>query len=159
MYREVLGGQLDQLSDHVRRAHQAPLDARGVANVKGPTRPLAKLVAELLGLPRAGEHQEVQVIVSNTPRGQQWDRTFGRRRVVTTQSVRAGSVVESRRGGAMELSVYVEGGDVIYYSVRATLRGMALPHALTPQIKGRVSPTGTGWKVHVEIEMPWVGHL
>lgn len=75
------------------------------------------------------------------------------------QSNRSGRMVESRGVGRVEMSVCVEGDDVMYRSVRAELFNIPFPRKISPSIAGQVSATAAGWRVRVEIEVPIVGHL
>ncbi len=102
-------------------------------------------------LPRPGDGQPVRVSVSESAGRQAWDRTFGTQRVVTSQTIRDGRMVERSGAGALVFEVRVVGESVVYKSVSATLFGISLPRAFAPRARGVVTPTADGWSVEVSI--------
>ena len=110
-------------------------------------------------LPRRGNGQDVRVTVTESGQGQVWDRTFGRQRTITRQSVVGGRMVERSGAGVLLFDVRVADGNVVYESVSASLFGISLPKMLAPHARGVVSPTTDGWSVEVTIEWPLLGLL
>jgi len=144
---------------HLRAAHEAPLRATGKVSVTNSSRPMARLFARLLRLPRPGIDLDLAVTVTETPDGQQWDRRFGSQRLRTYQHSRGGMMVELSGPGAIFLVVEGEGENLVYRSAKATFGGIRVPRGLAPTVVARAIPTETGWVAQVEISIPVAGQL
>lgn len=159
LYRTLLGDSYSSLHPHLRRAHEAPLSAAGVAKVRGAANLIACILARRMRLPRAGDSVTVRLEVTETPRGTEWSRFFGLDATKTVQTVKSGRMVESSGQATITFDVRVSEGSVLYSSVGASLYGISLPRALAPRAKGVVSATVDGWLVDVEIASPLFGLL
>jgi hypothetical protein len=143
----------------LRRAHEAPLTASGLADVRGADNFVGGLVARLMSFPDPGSGVPVALEVYEAADGTRWERRFGGARVRTVQRLIDGCMVEHRGVGQLWFSVSLIDGEVRYETVRATLFGVTLPKTLTPRATGRVTATEDGWRTQIEVTAPLVGLL
>jgi hypothetical protein len=143
----------------LRRAHEAPLGATGVAEVRGADNFVGALVARMMSFPRPGGGVPVELDVCETAGGTVWERRFGGGCVRTVQRLFDGHMVENRSVGRLWFSVSLVDDEVRYETARATLFGVTLPKALTPRATGRVTATEDGWQTQIEVTAPLVGLL
>lgn len=154
-----MGPDYDNLHPHLKVAHEAPLSATGKVVVEGAERAIAKVIARMLNLPRAGGQVALEVQVTHSSDGQVWSRKFGHQQFSTQQSVRNGLMREVNGPGCIEIEMSREGQDLVYQSQCARWAGLKLPRYISPQIIARVTPTEQGWTAKVEISMPLAGRL
>jgi hypothetical protein len=159
IYRELLGEAFESLHPHVRRAHEAPLDAEGIAGVRSANNWVGALIARAMTFPRPGQGVCVELRVRETADGTSWERRFGGDSVRTVQRLNDGHMVEHRGFGQLWFAVTIVEGEVHYETVRASLFGLVLPRSLTPRATGRVIATEDGWQTQIEVSAPLVGLL
>ncbi|MBL1150072.1 MAG: DUF4166 domain-containing protein [Armatimonadetes bacterium] len=159
IYRRLLDSDFDSLSPQVRRAHSAPLEAFGSADVQGPTSLLGRAAARLLRLPKPGSEVPVRLTVTETEAGQVWDRRFGEQNFSSVQEIAGGFLAERYGRGTLLLRVFVCNGAVHYEPAGAKLFGITLPKFLSPRVSGVVVATDDGWQVDVEFAAPGLGRI
>jgi hypothetical protein len=169
-YRRVLGDAWTDLHPAVRAAHLdghdgAPVRGAGRFRVEhGPGR-LARLLANLLRMPAAGEDVLVTLEITADGAGERWRRTMGRSRIVTTQRQRGAGVLTERFGLlALDFRLWVEEGGLVYQQVGAGLElasaRLPLPRALSPLIEAWEMPAGPReTRERVRVTAPLVGTL
>jgi hypothetical protein len=111
LYRQLLGAAWSQLDEAVRRAHSdGGLVYRvGQFQVRSGVSKLAKILLTIMRLPCAGEGIATKLMIMPIPHGEQWTRTFGNKKFVTTQAVGADGVL-IERFGMVELQFELESG-------------------------------------------------
>ncbi|WP_315387302.1 DUF4166 domain-containing protein [uncultured Stenotrophomonas sp.] len=163
LYRQVLGSAFDALPPQVQALHEAT-GARqwsGVARIRRGTGLLSRLVAAVIGFPKAAE--QVPVTVAFTPErgGERWTRSFAGRRFTSWQRRGAGrnDALLVERFGAIDvaLALVVDGDRLTLVPRRWSCLGIPLPNALLP--KGTTFETEVEGRFvfDVEIAAPIVG--
>lgn len=163
LYRQVLGSAFDALPPQVQALHEAS-GARqwsGVARIRRGTGLLSRLVAAVIGFPKAAE--QVPVTVAFTPErgGERWTRDFAGRRFSSWQRRGAGrnDALLVERFGAIDvaLALVVDGDRLTLVPRRWSCLGIPLPKALLP--KGTTFETEVDGRFvfDVEIAAPLVG--
>lgn len=163
-YQALLGDAYDTLHEHVRLAHEAPLDAHGTFDVVHGTHPLTGTLVALMKLPAAGAGVPVSLTVISTPPGTpsgpltfHWKRWFGRAPLSTRQDAHRGFLVEQIGPGRLAFSLRVVDGCLLYEHASLQVLWLRVPLALSPRVRARVAPEPHGW--HVEVIVEWRGHL
>jgi hypothetical protein len=163
-YQALLGHAYDTLHEHVRLAHEAPLDAHGDFDVVHGTHPLTRALVALMKLPAAGAGVPVSLTVismpphaTGAPLAFHWRRRFGRHALSTRQYARHGFLVEHMGPGRLAFSLRAADGCLLYESASLQLLRVRVPLALSPRVRARVAPDPHGWRVEVFVE--WRGHL
>src|SRR5690242_11433125 len=92
LYRTVLGEAWQGLPEPVRALHALPAggSASGRADVEGAIRPVARLVARLIGLPRSAQGVPVRLTIAARGIREVWTRDFAGRSFASIQEL-AGS--------------------------------------------------------------------
>jgi hypothetical protein len=162
-YRRILGPAFDTLPPRVRELHatEAPRQWRGQAEVRRGTNPLARLVAAIIGFPKAAA--AVPVIVTFTPeaKGERWTRDFGGREFSSLQYEGTGRnahlLVERFGPAAFAMALVVEGDRLMLVPRRWSLFGVPMPHRMMPS--GPSFETGDNGKFRfdVDIRLPLAG--
>lgn len=163
LYRQVLGSAFDALPPQVQALHEAS-GARqwsGVARIRRGTGLLSRLVAVVIGFPKAAD--QVPVTVAFTPErgGERWTRDFAGRRFSSWQRRGAGrnDALLVERFGAIDvaLALVVDGDRLTLVPRRWSCLGIPLPNALLP--KGTTFETELDGRFvfDVEIAAPIVG--
>lgn len=162
-YQTLLGEWYARLHPHVRVAHEAPLLAEGAVDVTHGAHPLTPLFIRAMNLPAAGPSKPVTLVVdidSSTPGTaptMTWMRQIGETRLDTRQFARQGHLVEEAGPGAVEFRLRVdEDGSLVYENARCRFLRIPVPDVLSPQVRARVAPASSGWRVSVVVE--WRGH-
>jgi hypothetical protein len=97
LYRRLLGPAFDTLPAALRDFHDVETEWHGQAEfriTRGKGR-LRGLLADLGGLPRAGEAVPVRLTIRAEGDGERWERDFGGKRLVSVQRAWRGLLVES----------------------------------------------------------------
>ncbi len=168
LYERLAGNAWDSLDVAVRRAHLSGdfFQVRGVFRVWRGQNGLARLLAWLARLPPASEATPIQLTVRPFGDGEQWERLFDDRPLVSRQR-EAGPGVLSEWFGPVEFRfqvVVVEGA--IRYALRqvALLAGplrLPLPRWLSPRLEAGESRGRDEHQayIRVTVTLPLVGLL
>jgi hypothetical protein len=163
LYASLLGPAWASLAPGVQRLHEGGARARGLFSVRRGAGRIARLVATLLGMPRAGEGIALTLAVEPIPAGEIWTRAFGDRRLRTVQWRRGAALVEALGLVQCLFRLRAEEGALVFEQV-GTLFGsrrftLPLPRFLAPSIEGRAAPHRDQVHVDVRIHAPVVGLL
>ncbi|HEX5442319.1 MAG TPA: DUF4166 domain-containing protein [Pirellulales bacterium] len=168
LYPKLLGDSWRNLHPAVRRLHSsdAPACAVGVFQIWRGTNWLARTLARLARLPRAGEAVNVRLFINARDDGEEWRRIFADKPFVTLQSDGGDGLLTERVGRAeVRFRLKVVDGVLTYQSARAALClgawRVRLPRWCAPQITACESAAGEGDQidVSVEVRLPWLGRL
>jgi hypothetical protein len=137
----------------------------GVLKVGHGDRRAARMFAGLLRLPPAGDAVDTTLVVTPTPGGEHWLRTFGTRALSTRQyPLEDGDIAE--RFGPLELRFRREasGGGTVYRQIGTALvlgpARIPLPRWCAPRVTAREDPAGDRRiRIDVRVEMPVVGPI
>ena len=166
LYARVLADTWHALPEPLRRMHDIDGEGRaeGLAEIVRGDGSIARLIAAIVGFPRAGQNVPVQVMFKADANGELWQRTFAGKRFSSYQFADAeprDAIVFERFGLitiALHLVLQNERLDVI--PVRWSLLGIPLPKSLMP-----VGETyewvdnQNRFNFHVEIGHPWFGRI
>jgi hypothetical protein len=154
-YEAVLGERFSVLHQAVRRAHLAPLTARGTLVVSHGSHWLTPLLIVLLRLPEAGPAQPVWLEVQQRGREMVWMRQIGRTVLRTRQRAAGSRILEHHGIGHVSFDLAIEEGALLYRQASMYLGPVAIPAVVRPRVQARVSAAPRGW--HVEVSVTWRG--
>ena len=167
LYRRVLGSAYDALPAQVQQLHDsaAPRRWSGQAEITRGTSVLARIIAAMVGFPKAGS--AVPVSVTFTPDGaskgggERWTRDFGGKRFTSHQSCGSGrnaSLLVERFGvAAFALALVVEDGRLHLIPRRWSFLGIPMPQWLLPGGTSFETAEGGAFTFNVEITAPLAG--
>lgn len=165
IYRRILGSAFDSLPGQVRALHDSSDERQwsGTASVQRGRGLFARIIAMLIGFPKAAETIPVTVTFTPDGNGEKWTRTFGRQSFNSWQRCGNGRnthlLVE--RFGIVEvaLALVVDGDRLNLVPRQWSALGIPLPKALLP--KGISFETQREGRLcfDVTIALPLVGHI
>lgn len=168
-YARLAGEAWAGVCEPVRLFHSGEMPARwsGRFDVSHGPGLAARLLARLMRLPAAGEGLSVRLAVTaEGERGERWERTFGGRPFVTSQSEHGEGFLAERVGPVEVLyRLEAEGGALLYRQARAALCAgplrLRLPRRLAPSVEARewAEAGEAGVRVRVRVRAPLVGTL
>lgn len=163
LYARVLGGAMVTLPAPIQTLHEGG-QFTGRATVTRGRNPIGRLIANLFGLPKAGDHQ-VDVSITTDDQGvERWSRTYSGREMLSFQSEgkdrEAGTVIERFGPIAVQLGLAVEGERLRYDTRGWSILGIPLPRFLVPggDVHERVDDQGR-FHFHVDMIAPGFGRL
>ncbi|HEV2862665.1 MAG TPA: DUF4166 domain-containing protein [Pyrinomonadaceae bacterium] len=166
-YARLAGEAWADVCEPVRRFHSGGPAARwsGRFNVSHGPGFVARTLARVMRLPAAGEGLSVRLVVTDEGgRGERWERTFGGRPFVTSQSEHGEGFLAERVGPVEVLyRLEAEGGALLYRQARAALCAgplrLRLPRGLAPSVEARewAEAGEAGVWVRVRVRAPLVG--
>ena len=171
LYPSLLGAAWTELDPRVQRMHAlGRAQAAGVFRIERGRGMLARVMAGLLGFPRAGEAVPTRLVVHSEPwRGASceiWQRDFGGQALVSRQYPGRDGLLAERFGWMeLRLRLRAEGGALLVESAGSALvlgaLRVRLPGMLSPRVDARVAAAGTGDRVEVsvKVEAPLAGLL
>jgi len=165
LYQRVLGDAWADLPVPIQRMHSLPQGARasGLAQIERGRGAIARLIAMLVGFPRAGRDVPVTVQFHADAHGELWERNFDGRRFASYQfadrEAPRVSIVHERFGPitmALRLDARADRLGIVPVAWRCL--GVPLPRALMPIGETYEAVDGDGrFTFHVEIAHPWLG--
>lgn len=161
LYRQFLGKRFDRLPPAVAAFHdsRAARCYRGRARVERGINPIARLLADLMGLPRAGRDVPMSLTVTPTRDGELWQRSFADRCFTTVQ--RAGDRHFEERFGPLTARMHVpmHSQGLRFQIERLTVFGLPFPKALCPRVDATESCDGDRLIFDVDIVAPGLGRI
>jgi NAD(P)-dependent dehydrogenase (short-subunit alcohol dehydrogenase family) len=163
LYVDTLGGAMTDLPDPIQTLHDGGVFT-GRAQVSRGRNPLARLIANIFGLPKAGEHA-LQVSITTDDQGREhWSRTYSGRTMFSLQYAGTGRsenlIIEKFGPIAVQLGLFRD-GDVLRYQTRGwSLFGIPLPRMLVPSgdVHEAIDAQGR-FRFHVDMIAPSLGRL
>jgi hypothetical protein len=161
LYRRVLGAGFDELPGVLKQFHDAANggSARGMFRVVRGDGIVRNVVADLLGMPKAGENLPVRLEVKVDGDRERWLRHFPGRCTRTVQWAAGKLLMEGLGLSSFSSALVVQGARMHYEFRRAWFAGIPLPVWLSPYIDGYVDAGDTGWRVSVHIFAPFLGEI
>ncbi|MEO8652010.1 MAG: DUF4166 domain-containing protein [Hyphomicrobiaceae bacterium] len=158
LYARVMGQRFDALPDAVRAMHRVCGDAgaSGEATVERGDGVAARLVATVMGFPRAGTHP-LHVTFIERDGVERWTRTFGDRSFTSDLSERNGRVVERFGPLRFQFDLPSDARGLEMRIVGWSCFGVPLPLALAPQSMAREWAEAGRFHFDVPIALPLVG--
>jgi hypothetical protein len=163
LYRRILGQAWDLLPPAIRQLHSVTSTSSfaGLCTVERGRNPLAWLVAESIGFPKAGRNQTIAVQLSVDGDGERWIRTCGPRSFSSLQHPgrgRAEWLVREKFGPvAVDMALVVQSSGLQYVLRRWTLLGIPLPLWLGPRSTASESVRDGNFCFDVAISHPLTG--
>jgi len=163
LYVSLLGSAWSLLAPSVQRLHGGGARARGVFGVRWGAGWIARAVAAILGMPRAGEGIRVTLSVELTPAGERWTRLFGDQRLSSAQWRRGEALVEAFGPVQCLFRLRAVDGALVFEQVGTRFGfgrlSLPLPRFLAPSVVGRAAPRRDDVHVDVRIHAPILGLL
>jgi saccharopine dehydrogenase-like NADP-dependent oxidoreductase len=165
IYRRILGTAFESLPSEVRALHDSSAARRwsGTANVRRGRGLLARLIAILIGFPKAAESAPVTVTFTPDREGELWVRSFGKQVFRSRQEVGRGrnSHLLVERFGMIEvaLALVIDGDRLKLVPRRWSLLGIPLPKSLMPRGISFETQREGRFCFDVDITLPIVGHV
>jgi hypothetical protein len=156
-YARILGEAYWSLHPAVRRAHEAPLSARGTLAVEHGRQWWTPLLVHVMRLPAAGAGQPVRLEVRSSEARLAWVRQIGSSPLRTVQFAEGPRLVEQSGIGRVTFDLTVREGALLYCQHAFHVAGLRVPRAIAPDMQASVAAAEDGWCVSVEVS--WRGSL
>ena len=163
LYQRVLGESWGQLPPAIRRLHSVTSVSSfsGRCTVDCGRNPLARMIAALIGFPKAGPDQSITIKLTAEGDQERWVRTSGGRMFSSVQCLgreRSEWLVRERFGPvAVHMALVADKAGLRYVLRRWTLFGIALPLSFGPRSKAYESVEDGKFRFDVEIGHPFAG--
>ncbi|CAN5208386.1 DUF4166 domain-containing protein [soil metagenome] len=155
LYRRVLGTSWDALPPEVRAMHDGVTRAEGRARVERGAGLLSRLVAFLLGFPKAGNDVPLSVRFAPSPEGEAWTRSFAGKAFSSDQFAgrgRSERLLCERFGPlTFAMALVTDGRRMRLVLRRWTVFGVPLPMWLCPRSNSYETAEDGRFRFHVEI--------
>jgi hypothetical protein len=165
VFRRVLGSAWSQVPPQVQALHgtEATMRLSGEATVtRGPSW-LARLVANVVGFPKAGAGVPVEVELRRDERGETWIRSFAGRKFSSRLDEgrgRSARLVRERFGPSRFHMALVPDGDRLRFVVRGwDWLGLPMPRAWAPTGESYETVRDGRFCFHIEVAHPWLGPI
>lgn len=165
LYQRVLGSAWDSLAPQIRQLHAVnSVNAyRGVCSVERGRSPMAQVMAWLIGFPKAGADQAIDVTLTAEGMGERWVRHTNGSSFSSVQTLGSGAaqwLVRERFGAAFVDMALVPDGENLRYIVRRWgLLGIALPLWLGPRSTALETVQDGRFNFNVAIHHPLAGFI
>ena len=166
LYPKMLADRFVHLPAQIQKLHNpgARRVWRGRADVTRAPGRLARVIAALFGLPRAGRDVPVEVTLATDAEGREtWTRDFAGLRMRSRQQAGRGRdahlIVERFGPVAVSLAVVIRGDGLAFIPRRCRLFGIPLPQRFVPTGECHEYAEGGRFHFHVEIDLAWVGRV
>jgi hypothetical protein len=165
LFQRVLGPDWDGLPDIVKRGHELEreLHGEGEFDITHGESWLMRLVALVMGMPRAGRAVRTRLDVVREGEELAWRRDFGGSHFDSRMYAIDGGRIAERRGLVeLCLRITAKDGGIDYRSEAVRLRlgalRVPLPSIFAPRIDGRVWADGDAMRTRIHIAS-WAGTI
>lgn len=162
MYQSVLGPQFQSLPPMLQQAHGAIFERRfqGIVRVDRGINPLARLLADMMGLPKAGINQKMLLIMRRDVDGEVWIRQIGKTQFQTRQCWDGQILTEQFGPLKAEMTVPTHEAGLQFHIHILKLFGLSLPAMLMPKVSSLESAKGKDhYSINVDVIAPYIGRL
>lgn len=161
LYRRFFGAAWETLPPLVRAMHDGDGMARGLAVVERGRNPLARLLAAIIGVPKAGTDVPVEVVFRTENGREVWQRRFAGKPFRSVQFEgrgRSAGLIRERFGPAtIDLAMVIDGETLRLIVRRWSFLGISLPRFLAPRGDNHECVEDGRFRFHVEIGFPLIG--
>ncbi len=159
LYQILLGDSWHSLPEEIRALHDftGAATASGEACVTRGHSPIAKIIAWIVGFPRAAKRIDVRVVFTIENGVEKWTRHFGTESFYSTQYIEEGRLVETFGPLRFHMNVPIEDGKLHLHLKRWSFLKMPLPMLLCPQSKSYEYVADDKFHFHVRISHPLCG--
>jgi uncharacterized protein DUF4166 len=168
LYERLAGTNWEQVDPVVRAIHlnADTLRAEGLFQITHGKSFLARLINWIAGMPPASHAEPITLTIERVGQGEQWTRLFGKRRLVSFQEERVGTIV-AESFGPLELcfSLSTADGGIVYHQHSAALRfgtlRLRLPGWIAPKViaSEKVAQNRDSSYVSISVSLPMIGLL
>ena len=165
LYRRVLGESFGRLPTAIQAMHDVDVakQARGETTVRRGHNPVARLIASILDLPKAGQ-TSIEVTFTPDQGHETWSRRFGQTRFQSVQCLNRGPAPDRllERYGPLVVSFELQAGvsELRLIPHRAWLGAIPLPRAVARGIVGTERVTIDGnFEFDVRVALPLIGDV
>ena len=161
LYRRVLGPRFDSLPAVLQRFHGSTTggQARGTFRVVRQPGWVRNTLANVLGMPRAGDAVPVRLEVVVEGEKERWYRHFPGRSLASSQWADGHLLKESFGLGSYTWELVIDGSRLTHEFRQARFAGVPIPRKMAPYVDGWVDAGETGWNVEVHIFFPVLGEI
>jgi Domain of unknown function (DUF4166) len=163
LYASLMGDAWQSLPDEIRAMHGHAAVAQGRASVERGQNIRGRLIAWLVGFPKAGADVPVQVRFAANKDGETWTRTFGTHSFSSSQFEGKGRSqwLLCERFGPLTFAMALVSGDGRLSLVlrRWSILGLPLPMSLCPRSTSFETVEDGRFRFHVEISHPLAGMI
>jgi len=158
LYRHVLGPAFDRLPEPIKAMHTDPdgRTIRGRARVDRGSNPLARIIAKIVGFPKAGAEIPVEVTFTTQDGGELWERSFDGNRFSSFQKKGDGAFEHllSERFGPLEfgLALILKDDRLWLKTLGWRAFGIPMPRFLAPSGDAFEHVEDGRFHFHVEIK-------
>jgi hypothetical protein len=161
LYQRILGSAWEQLPGEIRRMHDATAYAEGRASVERGSGPLARLMAFVIGFPKAAADTLVSVRFDVSNGAEIWTRTFGAESFSSRQFAGRGRsahlLCEQFGPLTFAMALVPESMRLSLVLRRWSAFGIPMPMWLCPRSNSYESVQDGRFRFHVEISHPLTG--
>jgi hypothetical protein len=165
IFRRVLGSAWSTIPPQVQALHgtEPALRLQGEATVTRGTSLLARLVANVVGFPKAGTGVPVEVELRRDARGETWIRSFAGKEFSSRLDEgrgRSARLVRERFGPSRFHMALVPDGNRLRFVVRGwDWLGLPMPRAWAPTGESYETVRDGKFNFHIEVAHPWLGAI
>lgn len=165
LYRRILGSSFAKLPSQLQDLHGSHSTRRwaGVASVRRGRGVIAKLVAAVVGFPRAAPQVPVTVTLAPENGAERWTRTFDGKTFSSVQTCGTGRnqclLVERFGIASFALALVIEDDRLLLIPRRWSLAGIPMPRILLPTGTSFETVERGQFSFNVEISMPLIGEI
>ena len=157
-FRACCGADFDRLPSTIQRAHTGRIRLDGRVRIERGGM-ISNLVANALGLPRAGSGVVMRVDGDHRHDCMIWDRTFDGRRFRSCFRRSGAHLIESIGPFRLHLRPAAIEGRLRYLLDHVSLFGLAWPRLLAPHLDAWEGEVGGRYDFAVEVRLPLIGRL
>lgn len=158
LYKRVMGAVFDRLDYSARQMHLIAGDggASGVATVQRGNSPIARIIANLMRFPPAGEHK-LHVSFTEREGKEKWHRQFGKHAFTSELSQQGAFLVE--RFGVLKFYFHLleRDGGLEMVMQKWSILSLPLPIALAPRSAATEHADDDAFCFDVPISLPLIG--
>lgn len=157
-FKTCLGSDFDRLPDTIRCAHVGQIRLNGQARV-APGGGIANILANLMGLPAAGDQVAMAVEGEHLPDRMIWNRRFSDRRFRSCFRLDENRLIESLGPFRRRLRLEVRDRRLRYVLERVSMFGLTVPRGLAPELEAWEGERDGRYDFAVEVRLPFAGRL
>jgi alkylated DNA nucleotide flippase Atl1 len=163
LYPRILGSAYGELPSQLQSLHGSFESRRwaGIAEVRRGKGTLARIIAAMLGFPKAAREVPLTVTFEPTKNGERWTRDFGGKRFSSVQAVgmdRNDYLLVERFGIVrVAMALVVDGARLFLVPRRWSVMGIPMPGRLLPAGTSFESEVDGQFRFDVDVSIPRVG--
>lgn len=161
LYERILGEDWPALPDTTRFLH-APTpvcELVGAADIQRGDNYIARLLAEMMRLPKSGQQVPTRVRVTAEAGGEWLERWYGGQRFATWQWTKGNRLLEKFGPFTLQFSLQGNEAGIQFVLERVQLWSIPLPRLMRPHVDAREASAGGKHLFNVELSLPGLGRI